>query len=70
MQTLVSEWLRRLLGYGAAAASGVVATKVDPDVGAWVGSGIAILGAYVLNKAIPYVFPTNRKILESKPPLR
>jgi hypothetical protein len=67
MQTVVSEWVRRILGYGAAAASGVVATKVgDPELGAWVGSGVAIVGAYVLNRALPILFPTTRKIVQQR----
>jgi hypothetical protein len=63
MQPLMIEWLKRILGYGAAAASGVVATKIgDPELAAWVGSGVAIVGGVLLNKAIPYVLPSKKKL--------
>jgi len=63
MQLIVMEWLKRILGYGAAGASGWVATKVgDPDVAAWVGSGVAIIGGVILNKSLPYLLPTRKKI--------
>ena len=47
----------------------VVAVKVDPDVAAWVGSGVAIVGGFILNRALPMVFPTTRKVIDAKPPL-
>ena len=55
-------YLQRLIGYGAAAASGWAATKLGPDVAGYVGSGLALLGAVVLNKAGELVIPTRRKI--------
>lgn len=68
MQPIVIEWIKRLLGYGAAAASGVVATKLnDPEVAAWVGSGVAIVGGAILNKAIPYIVPSKKKIAAAPP---
>ena len=67
MQPVLKEWLKRILGYGAAAASGVVATKVgDPELAAWVGSGVAIVGGLILNRALPIIFPTTRKMIDAK----
>lgn len=60
---LVIEWIKRLVGYGAAAASGVVATQTsDPELGAWIGSGVAIVGSLILNRALPFILPTTRKV--------
>lgn len=60
--SLVKEWLLRLVGYGAAAASAWLGHKISPDFGQWIASGVAIGGAAVVNKAIPYIVPTAAKV--------
>jgi hypothetical protein len=66
MRSMMIEWCKRLIGYGAAAASGIVATKADPELAAWIGSGVAIVGGMVLNKALPYIIPTASKLQPPK----
>lgn len=70
MQTVVKEWVKRILGYGALGASGWVGHRFGPEAAEWVSAGVAVVGGIILNKALPFVFPTTRKVVESKPPLR
>jgi len=71
MNPIALEWLKRLLGYGSAAAAPWVAIKTGNDeLGGLVGTAIAVIGGLVLNKALPMVLPTARKVAEhiaSKP---
>lgn len=61
----LADWAKKIIGYGAVAASGAVATKVgDPEIGAWVGSTIALIGGLLLNKALPWVFLSRRRFVE------
>jgi len=60
--TLVKEWLLRMVGYGAAALSGWLGSKVSPDFGQWIAGGVAMGGAAVVNKAIPFIIPTHAKV--------
>lgn len=57
------EWVKRLGGYGAAVATGVIASHVkDPELAGWLATGVSVLGGILLNRALPFVFPTRRKI--------
>ena len=71
MQSVVIAWLGRILGYGAAAAAPWVADKTgDDNLANWVGSGVAIVGGIILNKAVPYIFPTKKKLDQNAGVLR
>jgi hypothetical protein len=62
---IVTEWLKRILGYGAVAVAPWVAHKTgNPEIGQWVGTGVAIVGGVILNKALPYLVPRAKKIDE------
>jgi hypothetical protein len=63
MQLIVLEWVKRLLGYGAVVAAPWVADKTgSSEIGDWVATGVAVVGGVILNKALPYVLPTRKKL--------
>jgi hypothetical protein len=63
MQVIVIEWLKRILGYGAVAAAPWVAERTgSSELGDWVATGVAVVGGVILNKALPYVLPTRKKV--------
>jgi hypothetical protein len=63
MQLIVTEWLKRILGFGAVAAGPWIADRTgDAALGDWVATGVAVVGGIVLNKALPYVLPTRKKL--------
>jgi hypothetical protein len=60
--TIAKEWILRVVGYGAAAVSAWLGGKISPEFGHWIGGGVAIGGAAIVNKAIPYILPTAAKV--------
>ena len=59
----MNEWIKRIVGYGSVLVGPWVAVKTgNSDLGQWVATGVSLVGAIVLNKALPFVFPTSAKI--------
>lgn len=69
MRTVFGEVVRRVLGYGSVAAGAWVGTKTgDAGIGEWIATGVALIGAFILNRALPVVVPTTRKVIAHQPP--
>lgn len=65
--TVIIEWIKRLIGFGLAAAAAPVAaaiTKATGDAGTGLAAGACVgtVGAAVVTKAIPWLVPTAAKV--------
>jgi hypothetical protein len=59
----MTEWFKRVVGYGGVLVAPWIAQKTgNAELGQWVATGVSLVGAIVLNKALPFVFPTAAKI--------